>query len=74
MKKRFMFTIQSINCSRFAFNPPLPPVNSQVRIVTIGRLVEKKGVEYGIRAIAKLAKTYKSIKYDVIGDEPLKQR
>lgn len=73
-EKKIHVHYSGINCSRFAFNPPLPPVDGQVRIVTIGRLVEKKGVEYGIRAIAKLAKTYKNIKYDVIGDGPLKQQ
>ena len=32
-----------------------------MRIATTGRLVEKKGIEYGIRAITKLAPVYQNI-------------
>jgi colanic acid/amylovoran biosynthesis glycosyltransferase len=41
--------------------------------VTIARLVEKKGVEYGIRAVAKLVRAKLSIEYHVIGDGPLRE-
>lgn len=60
-----------VDCRKFSFTPRYPTYDGQVRIVTIARLVEKKGVEYGIRAIAKLAKTNSRIEYNIIGDGPL---
>jgi colanic acid/amylovoran biosynthesis glycosyltransferase len=35
--------------------------------------VEKKGIEYAIRAIAKLAHVNQNIEYNIIGDGPLKE-
>ncbi|MDJ0531487.1 MAG: glycosyltransferase [Xenococcaceae cyanobacterium MO_207.B15] len=62
-----------IDCSKFAFTPRHFPEDGKVKLVTTGRLVEKKGIEYGIRAIASLAKTYPNIEYNIIGDGPLKE-
>ncbi|NJL41615.1 MAG: colanic acid biosynthesis glycosyltransferase WcaL [Leptolyngbyaceae cyanobacterium SM1_4_3] len=62
-----------IDCDRFFFQPRRLAPGEQVRVVTTGRLVEKKGIEYVVRAIAKLSKTYPNIKYDVIGDGPLRE-
>lgn len=62
-----------IDCSKFVFTPRKLRANGQVEIVTIARLVEKKGVEYGIRAVAKLAKTHPNIKYSIVGDGLLRE-
>ncbi|MFQ5730137.1 MAG: glycosyltransferase, partial [Waddliaceae bacterium] len=60
-----------IDCDKFTFAPRESASNS-TRFVTIGRLVEKKGIEYGIRAVTKLVKTGKNVHYSIIGDGPLK--
>ncbi|MFE1744020.1 glycosyltransferase [Coleofasciculus sp. H7-2] len=60
-----------IDCSRFRFSPRYPHPDGRIKIVTTGRLVEKKGVEYGIRAVTKLANTYPNIEYNIVGDGPL---
>ncbi|GAA6621305.1 glycosyltransferase [Scytonema sp. NUACC26] len=62
-----------IDCSRFQFKARVPNPNDKIRIVTVGRLVEKKGIEYGIRAIAKVANVHPNIEYNVIGDGYLKE-
>ncbi len=66
-----------IDCSKFAFTPRKLSGDGCIQIVTIARLVEKKGVEYGVRAVAKLAKNNRNIKYNIVGDgylrEPLEQ-
>ena len=62
-----------IDCSRFAFKPRHLPADGRVRIATTGRLVEKKGIEYSIRAIAQLAQSHPNIEYSIIGDGPLKE-
>jgi len=43
-----------------------------MRVITIARFVEKKGLEYSLRAIAEVQKRRGGIKYDLIGDGPLR--
>lgn len=62
-----------IDCRRFVFTPRPRPASGPVRLVTIARLVEKKGVEYGIRAVARLLRAGHRLEYDIIGDGPLKE-
>jgi colanic acid/amylovoran biosynthesis glycosyltransferase len=40
-------------------------------ILTIGRLVEKKGIKYGILAVKELIKDYSEIQYKIVGSGPL---
>ncbi|PPS45895.1 glycosyltransferase [Chroococcidiopsis sp. TS-821] len=63
-----------LDCERFIFNPPKIDIANKIQIVTNGRLVEKKGIEYAIRAIAELIKSKPNIEYKIIGDGPLKQQ
>ena len=44
-----------------------------VKIITVARLVEKKGIEYAIKAIAKIAKDYPNIIYRIVGDGSLRE-
>ncbi|MBW4557402.1 MAG: glycosyltransferase [Trichormus sp. ATA11-4-KO1] len=62
-----------IDCSQFPFKPRQLSSDGKIRIATTGRLVEKKGIEYGIRAIAKVAKIHANIEYNIIGDGILKE-
>ena len=61
-----------IDCDTFRFRPRVPNGRGQIRILTVGRLVPKKGVEYAIRAVDALVKDMPSreITYDIIGDGP----
>lgn len=45
----------------------------EINILTTARLVEKKGLEYSISAVARLGKKYPLIKYKIIGDGFLKE-
>ncbi|UKO99534.1 colanic acid biosynthesis glycosyltransferase WcaL [Nostoc sp. UHCC 0870] len=62
-----------LDCRKFAFKPRYFPADGKVQIATTGRLVEKKGIEYAIRAVAKVAKEYPNIEYKIIGDGELKE-
>ncbi|MDY7021423.1 MAG: glycosyltransferase, partial [Cyanobacteriota bacterium] len=63
-----------LDCSRFSFIPRSFPADGKIRIATTGRLVEKKGIEYSIRAVAKQALSHPGlIEYNIIGDGILKQ-
>ncbi|RKY24796.1 MAG: colanic acid biosynthesis glycosyltransferase WcaL [Planctomycetota bacterium] len=61
-----------IDLARFPFVPRQPRENGEVHVLTIARLVEKKGVEYSIRAVANLLKRYPYITYKIVGDGPLR--
>ncbi|MGD1909704.1 MAG: glycosyltransferase [Rivularia sp. (in: cyanobacteria)] len=63
-----------IDCNRFKFKARYPDVTGKIRIATTGRLVEKKGIEYAICAIAEVAKKYPNIEFNIIGDGELKKR
>ena len=60
-----------VDSSKFAFSPRKRSLNDPVTLVTIGRLVEKKGIEYSIRAMAEILKNHKKLKYIIIGGGPL---
>jgi colanic acid/amylovoran biosynthesis glycosyltransferase len=47
--------------------------NGTCKLLTVGRMVEKKGVEYAIRAVSKLTEKYPGIHYTIIGDGPLRK-
>ncbi|PSB01507.1 glycosyltransferase [Merismopedia glauca] len=63
-----------LDCDRFIFKPRYFPVDGCIRLATTGRLVEKKGIEYAIRAVAKQAKITPNIEYNIIGDGELKEK
>jgi colanic acid/amylovoran biosynthesis glycosyltransferase len=46
-----------------------------IKVLTVARLVQEKGLQYGIRAIAKLLQQSSklSLEYHIIGDGPLKE-
>lgn len=48
------------------------PNNGPLRVLSIARLVPKKGIEYGLRAFAAVATQFPTAHYDIIGDGPLR--
>ena len=58
--KRFPFTARGIG------------EDGQVRVASIARLVEKKGIEYGIRAVHRIRREGRRIQYCIVGDGPLR--
>ncbi len=62
-----------IRCDRFSYREREIGQEKVVDIVSIARLVEKKGIEYAIRAIRALVPPIGiRIRYTVIGDGPLR--
>jgi len=45
-------------------------VPEQFRILTVGRLVEKKGIKYGILAMMKIVKEFPEVQYIIVGSGP----
>jgi len=63
-----------IDVSRFKYSDRHPNVTGKIRIITTGRLVEKKGIEYAIRGVAKVIERYPNIEYSIIGDGILREK
>ena len=66
----------AINCELFSYNYNTRTESDPVHIVTTGRLIEKKGIQYAIKAIATIIKKYPNLKlkYTIIGEGPLKEQ
>jgi colanic acid/amylovoran biosynthesis glycosyltransferase len=60
-----------VDCRRFTWAPRALPATGPVRLVTVARLVEKKGVEYAIRAVAACARAGMDVEYVIVGTGPL---
>jgi len=45
-----------------------------IKLLTVARLVEKKGLEYSIKAVAQLAKKYPRLIYKIVGEGPLRSQ
>jgi colanic acid/amylovoran biosynthesis glycosyltransferase len=60
--QKFNFSIKTIND------------NEPIKILTVARLVEKKGHEYAIKAIAKVVNKHSNVIYLIAGDGPLRNQ
>lgn len=57
----------AINCSQFSFKERKKERNEIIQLVAVCRLVEKKGLDVGLQAIAKVIKKYKNIHFTIVG-------
>ncbi len=69
-EKKIVVHHMGIDCGRFVFAERRLESERPIRLVTVARLVEKKGVEFAIRALAKLRPPRPFI-YTVVGGGPL---
>jgi colanic acid/amylovoran biosynthesis glycosyltransferase len=63
-----------LDLTQFAFRERTMPPSGRINLLSVGRLVEKKGLEYGIRALALVRKKHPNLHYDIVGDGPLMPR
>ena len=65
-----------IDLESFTFHPRALEEGEPVRLFTTGRLVEKKGIEYGLRAVAEVIRRHPGwkIQYEIVGTGPLEER
>ncbi|MBN1125377.1 MAG: glycosyltransferase [Sedimentisphaerales bacterium] len=62
-----------INLDRIPFRTRQIKAGEPIHILSVGRLVEMKGREYAIRAVAQVSKRFPDIQYKIIGDGPLRE-
>ena len=63
-----------IRLDEFPFRARTLPAGEPVRLITVARLVEKKGIEYSLRALAKVREKQQNVCYDIIGEGPLREK
>ncbi|WP_413165272.1 glycosyltransferase [Capilliphycus salinus ALCB114379] len=61
-----------LNLSLYQFKARYLEANEPIKIITVARLVEKKGIEYSIRAVAEVLKQYPNLIYRIVGDGVLR--
>lgn len=61
-----------IDTSKFRYCERTPGAAARIKLISVARLVEKKGLEFAIRAVGELKSTHaKDVQYEIIGDGPL---
>ncbi|MBU0994021.1 MAG: glycosyltransferase [Proteobacteria bacterium] len=63
-----------IDCERFVFQARYPGTNGLIQMIAVARLVEKKGLEYAIRAFAKVFTKHPGARLCIVGDGPLRSK
>jgi colanic acid/amylovoran biosynthesis glycosyltransferase len=63
-----------VEVTKAYLHPRGPKNNGKTKIVTVARLVEKKGLEYGIQAVAKILERRRNVEYHIAGEGPLRDR
>lgn len=58
--------------ARFPFHARRLQKGEPVRILTVGRLVEKKGLDDALRAVADVRRSHANLRYEIIGEGPLR--
>ena len=61
-----------VSVTRFPSVERRVQADDKVVMLTVARLVEVKGVEYAIRAVARLIPRFPKIEYNIVGDGPLR--
>ncbi|MBI5154597.1 glycosyltransferase [Candidatus Poribacteria bacterium] len=63
-----------VDCSQFAFRERQPPPpGTPPRVISICRLVEKKGLAHALGAVAALRRGGVAFEYTIVGEGPLRQ-
>lgn len=68
--KKIIVHRMGINLEKFKFSERRKRSGEPIKILTIGRLVEKKGHKYIIKTIAEIIKKHRNIEYIIAGDGP----
>lgn len=61
-----------IDLRRWEFRPRCPEPDGVLRLVTVGRLVEKKGIAYVLNAVRRALDGGIAVSYEIVGDGPLR--
>jgi colanic acid/amylovoran biosynthesis glycosyltransferase len=60
-----------VDCEAFCYQPRPRTSHEGLRLLSVGRLVEKKGIAFAIEAVAKAREALPGVRYSIVGDGPL---
>jgi colanic acid/amylovoran biosynthesis glycosyltransferase len=60
----------AIDCNKFFFTERSKPQNGPITIISVCRLVKKKGIDDAIKAFAEVSRKYPELRYSIVGDGP----
>lgn len=69
-KEKIRVHHMGVNCSEIAY--AFTPYSEPVRLMSVCRFVEKKGLIYALRALPKVIERFPKLVYTLIGDGPLR--
>lgn len=72
-EKKIVVHYSGIDCSRFEHVQRQRVSGEPIKVLTIARLIEKKGVAFAIEAVSRLLSKGEKIEYTVVGDGILRQ-
>lgn len=72
--KKVIVHHSGIDVHQFSFKPREKPKDKKITILSVGRLVEKKGMEYLIDAFAKVRKKNSNVYLRIVGDGELRKK
>jgi len=72
-EKKIVVHYSGIDCSKFNYVQRHRVLGEPVKVLTIARLVEKKGVAFAIEAVSRLVSEGEQIEYTVVGDGMLRE-
>ncbi len=70
--ERIVVHRMAVDCGQFCFIPRSLSSGKTASVLSVARFVEKKGLEYSIRAVAALHKRGVDLQYTIIGDGELR--
>lgn len=63
----------AIDCTFFPYTSRMFQPEKPLKLVSVSRLIKKKGLQYSIKAVAQLIEKYPKIQYTIAGFGPLKE-
>jgi colanic acid/amylovoran biosynthesis glycosyltransferase len=72
-KDRMIVHRYSVRTDLFDVSRHRSKLSSPIRVLSVGRLVEKKGFRYGMLAMAQVIQRFPDVSYEIAGDGPLKE-
>jgi colanic acid/amylovoran biosynthesis glycosyltransferase len=68
--KKIKVHYSAIDCSRFRFRIREKKPEDPIHLISVSRLVTKKGIDFAIKAVALLIQKYPNLHFTIVGDGP----
>ncbi|GJQ57452.1 MAG: colanic acid biosynthesis glycosyltransferase WcaL [Candidatus Scalindua sp. AMX11] len=72
-ERKIMVHRMGIDTNKFSLSQRTPKNTGGLQILSVARLIEKKGIQYSIQAVARVLREHPNIEYKIAGDGPLRK-